>query len=385
MPFTVTNGNRFSSDFTLVLDVSTLPTTAQSDYLMALDQLMNWLALLHPPDTATGIAQEELRKSVAAGLREDADNFTAGRLEPVTALQNSFIWKGRYIEGKARLDAALFTVREEIGADHRAKEMSVTIGNGAVTPEEIKFFADVDTTLTVIRAVYGQQKQAKAGEAEIVLDQYVRKLSGIARLGLENKQTLLAQELLRCLQADYFSTQAPRLKTDYVRILFWVALTASVLLAAPYFAIRWKIWPADLGVNDFVVSHKIDVFLDAYKEFFLLTSGAALGTWLSFASRQVGLSFTDLASLDRDKRGPVYRVLFAIGLTGAAGLLFWTGAVTIGVGNLSTSHLTMGSASGAVALIIGIFCGLSEQALATAISGRATTFVQGVGGTSQTP
>lgn len=70
-----------------------------------------------------------------------------------------------------------------------------------------------------------------------------------------------------------------------------------------------------------------------FRNFFLLVAGAGVGTWLSFALRRVIVTFLDLAALEEDRLDPGVRVLFITALTSIVGLLIWTGAVSLGIGN----------------------------------------------------
>jgi hypothetical protein len=118
---------------------------------------------------------------------------------------------------------------------------------------------------------------------------------------------------------------------------------------------------------------------DEHCNFLLAACGAAIGTWASFAVRQMQFSFDDLVMVEESALKPYMRVFFVVTLTMAACMLFWNGAVNIEIGALKTQAPTF-KTSGTIALLIGLFCGLSERALATAIAGRAVAFVKSVGG-----
>jgi hypothetical protein len=200
--------------------------------------------------------------------------------------------------------------------------------------------------------------------AERLLDQYVKKLAGIGRLGLEGPHTSLATLALDELRREFVAEQAGRIKNTYVRRLGFVCAVAALLL---------------FGLYASTVTGRItSPFWNYHKAFLLAAAGAAIGTWLSFSIRRVSLSFDDLAILEEDLLDPSMRVLFVIGLTMTACLLFWTGAMNIEIGSLRTVQL--GGTSGTIAFLVGIFSGLSERALATAISGRAAAFVKGIAG-----
>lgn len=103
-------------------------------------------------------------------------------------------------------------------------------------------------------------------------------------------------------------------------------------------------------------------------------SGAAIGTWLSFSIRSLNLSFDDLGTIEDELLGPLFRISFVISLTMVLGLVFWTQAFSISIGEMKV----MPPIRGATALLVGVFCGLSERALATAMSSRAAAFVKGI-------
>ena len=119
-----------------------------------------------------------------------------------------------------------------------------------------------------------------------------------------------------------------------------------------------------------------------HKAFLIAAAGAAIGTWLSFSIRRVELSFSQLAILEEDVLDPSVRIVFVIGLALTACLLFWTGVLNIQIGELNTNAAFF-MQKGSVAMLIGVLLGLSERALATAISGRAAAFVGSVGSSAR--
>jgi hypothetical protein len=194
-------------------------------------------------------------------------------------------------------------------------------------------------------------------------DQYLTELCGIAVVGLEQPHTNLAKLALNELRSKFTAQQAGRIKNIYVRSLGAAAAVAAVALFLLYAFIR------AVG-NGWWYDHRA---------FVIVAAGAAIGTWLSFSIRRVNLSFSDLGILEEDLLDPGVRIIFVIALTLTACLLFWTGVVNIEIGNLKTSA-TEFMQRGSIAMLLGVFFGISERALATAISGRATAFVRGVGG-----
>jgi len=114
----------------------------------------------------------------------------------------------------------------------------------------------------------------------------------------------------------------------------------------------------------------------AFRNFFLLTAGTAVGTWISFSLRRVILTFLDLAAIEEDQMDPTNRVLFIIGLASAVGLLFWAGAVSVGMGGFESNI----ARHGAWAVLIGLLLSIAERTMATAVSKRATDFAGAIGG-----
>ena len=116
-------------------------------------------------------------------------------------------------------------------------------------------------------------------------------------------------------------------------------------------------------------------FVKSHKAFFLLTAGASLGVWLSFAARDVAIPFKSLATPEADLLSARQRLAFVLGLSVLAALLFWTHALNIEIGNLKTLKF-----EGATAFLIGGFFGLAERALSDSVVKRAASFVSALGG-----
>jgi len=178
------------------------------------------------------------------------------------------------------------------------------------------------------------------------------------------------------------TSEGPRIKNSYVRRLGVWALISVVLCAFFYLLVQ-----PDTQFNP-VANLRALLFpefahdpahpgqLYCFRNFFLLAIGASLGAWLAFLFRRPRLGFSDLVQMDDDLLLPVTRVIFTMVLGFVVGLLFWTGMVSIAVGNFSTNFEN----SGTTAMLIGAFCGIASQALATAVSRRAEDFAGNVGG-----
>ncbi len=395
MPFDIVDRApaRFVGDFLIQPSAGHVPNAAEQAYLDALtrqpqldgvgDRLADDetadQAITSPAASARVQARRTQRGIAVAELRKDAEAFRAGQLAPDIARDNAWVIWGTYIAERNRLSRSLFVVQDRLNAANTyAIDLLISVARDLPPPddkpskEKQDLYVAVDQATTVIRTACqrmldGADSRFRFGRAnararaERLLDEYVRKLAGIGRLGLEGPHTELATLALNGMRAEFVAAEAGRIKNNYVRSLGM----ASGLAALMFFVLYASV---DTGriTSQFWVGHK---------PFLLAAAGAAIGTWLSFSIRRVQLSFDDLAVLEEDLLDPSVRVVFVIGLTLTACLLFWTGVMNIEIGNLKTSHFV-----GTVAFLIGIFSGISERALATAISGRAAAFVKGIAG-----
>jgi len=95
-----------------------------------------------------------------------------------------------------------------------------------------------------------------------------------------------------------------------------------------------------------------------------------LGVWLSFGARKTVLRFEDLNILEEDRLEPNMRLLFAGFITLIFSLLFYTEAITIEIGNISSKSI---SDNTIISIIFGTFLGLSEQVLGKKITKKAAS------------
>ena len=213
-------------------------------------------------------------------------------------------------------------------------------------------------------------RKTESSRADRLLDQYVRKLAGIGRLGLQGSHVALGNLALAGIRDNSSLKRRVGSRIRYIQRL-GIATGIAALLS---FTMYW------IAVYAQAVS-----FFDTYKVFFLSAGGASVGTWLSFSIRRVTLSFNELGIIEEDLLDPGVRVLFVIALTVTVCLLFWTRGDEHRDRDLKTAELGSPTAPtvpiGAIALLVGLFCGIAERALATAVSGRAAAFVKGLGGT----
>jgi hypothetical protein len=210
-------------------------------------------------------------------------------------------------------------------------------------------------------------REREQARAKRLKNQYMKKLVDIGRLGLQHSHIELAKLALEGFRAEFVAQEAGRIKNTYLSSLGAAAGLVAILLFLGYALIS-----CCADKTGFFYLHKI---------FLIAAGGAAIGTWLSFSIRRVTLGFDDLSILEEDFLDPSLRILFVIALTVVVFLLFWTGAMNIEIGNLKTGDLAKPNSPlplGAISLLVGIFCGIAERSLATAVAGRASGFVKSI-------
>jgi hypothetical protein len=388
---------RFEGDFTITPVGNVQPTAEELSYVAELENALARVVQETEADAEADIGaaatqeRARIRRGFVDDLRTDATQVAAETLAAASAENNVLVRRGMYLADADRVLGTLFSIVEVFAdsayrvGESNAVDLDITVRsnlpkpNDTPTPEQRDLYVALNGALTVIKTVCQRVKKPRGrlaalfgwGEgdghvrADQLLDEYVRKLAGIGRLGLVGSQTQLASLALNALREEFAAREAGRIKNGYIRSLGLACSVVGLAFLAPYVAIQaqWIVW--EWGA--------------LHSPFLLAGAGAALGTWLSFSIRRVKLEFHQLGIIEEDLLDPSLRVLFVMGLTLAAFLLFWTGALSIEVGDLKV-NATGFKQVGSSALLVGIFFGIAERALATAIGGRAEAFVGGIAG-----
>ena len=371
-------------------------------YRLTLADVMSRLAWEYARDpqgtepAASSLRDERMKAHIATrdALRTDAEAFVAGNLDANEAAIFAPLLLGRHNETLDRLEGTLFrnALIMDKNDDRLAVDVEITITKGLPPPQhepttaQQALFAEIGGALTVIKTVYQTKYPARAWtgskprrkydqrSAQLKLDKYVRDLKGIADVGLKDNFVAMATLSLASLKAECISMEAPRIKNDYVWNLGrWAAGFAVLALAVSLLSLG--------GVPELV-------FL---KPFAIASVGAAIGTWLSFSIRRVSLSFEQLAVPEEDMLHPAARLLFVLGLTLVVMLIFYNGVMNVQIGDLNTTLLDgiPGKPDGqtgkvpslpAISLLVGLFCGIAERGLSSAVSLRADDFASSIGG-----
>jgi hypothetical protein len=391
---------RFDGDFEIVFANGYVPSGDEQVLIDHLLRACEEFAVDKQNDVAGQFSpgvillRESQRKHAVESLQQLVAGYWGGA-RPARALTDEVLLRrGQYQASRDRLRRRLFNVKLQL--DTREVEdadgedvLSINLLGGLPPPEDMpspekqQLYLDINKTLTVIRKVCdrigesaeaGWVKGANRGElrrARGLQREFLVKLEGIARIGLELPYTVMARQALTEVRGEFFALEAGRIKNMYVRRLgIWAAIAAVACLAG-----YWAIGESTQSAANWWQA----AWYQTHKNFLLAVAGAAIGTWASFSVRQVQFTFDDLLMLEEDSLDPPLRIIFVVTLTLTACLLFWTGAINLEIGALKT-RADVFMISGSVALLVGLFAGLSERALATAISGRATAFVKGIAG-----
>ncbi len=389
---------RFEGDFDLVVVSGYVPGSDDQAFLDCVETAKSEFAADKGNDVAGGFSpaviksREAQRKKAVEELRALIEDAAKIAKSPKAAVEQVFLRRGRYHALRDRLTRRLFNVslktepKKPADDDDNDLILDINLLGGLPPPQDmpsadkLELYVQINKALTVVRTVceriddssergfrvwmFGTNRDLQK-RARLLQAEFLEKLHGVAWIGLELEFTAMAKLTLAEVRNEFFVREAGRIKNMYVRRLgLWAGLTALLLILS-YVALFVGSLPWAWGYD--------------HKSFLLAAGGAAIGAWASFSVRQVQFSFDDLVMVEEASLDPPMRVLFVIVLTMAACLLFWNGAVNIEIGNLKTQAESFRQ-SGSIALLIGLFCGLSERALATAIAGRASAFIKGVAG-----
>ena len=222
---------------------------------------------------------------------------------------------------------------------------------GQVPAEQVELRDAVEQTLLVLRTMF------KDGERRFV--EYYRPLLSLAQAGLvgDAARPDLSLRALSTLRAEITAREGGRIKNQYMKALLWRA----VVLAIPLFTIG-------------AILRNTAPQSAALSNFFVLVGGSALGVWVSFGARKTTLRFEELHILEEDRLEPLIRLIFAGLLTVIIGLLFGLKAVVVTIGAVTTDRIMT---EWPVALLIGMLCGFSEQALSSTVAKHASTLFSG--------
>jgi hypothetical protein len=231
---------------------------------------------------------------------------------------------------------------------------------GSASEEEVQLRSEIESTKATLYGMFPDP--ASVPRQKKAFNEYMEKLFWIAKNGLQAPgQPKIATSALRSFQNEVLWREGGRVKNGYMKKLGQWAVMFSGAALVLYIGL--------LAVRAMTPLGNMHA---AFDSFFLLWIGAMVGCWLSFGIRNVQLTFAELGRPESDLLQPNVRLVFTGVLALTLGLIFKVGVVQIEIGELKTLDL----AKPTVALVIGLFCGIAEQALSRTVGGRASQFME---------
>jgi hypothetical protein len=239
--------------------------------------------------------------------------------------------------------------------------------------DQVDLLDKVQKVLRTVRVLYASTDSESERNQRQFRSYYVR-MYRLAQVGLEGSSVSpdIATVALATTTSDLIDDEAVNVKGAHLRILGRKATIASAGCLALYVLLRLTSshWTS---FNNFLISMRIQSNLLA--NFMLLLVGCFLGVWLSYGIRTTTFALSDLIVTDADRLTPVIRLIFAGSLTIILGIVFTIPLVEVSIGKTSVTDI---ATDPMLAFAVGCFCGVSELALPTAVSSRASEFIQSI-------
>lgn len=219
-----------------------------------------------------------------------------------------------------------------------------------------KLHLEIEKTLVVLQMLFDKDEKS--------FGLYFNQLLSLAQAGLvgDNAQPTIAINALQQFKNEIVDKKSGEVKNSYFKTLGLKALKLGII-------------PLIIGLVIIILNYYFPTCpelgkLYVFSNFLFIWSSCMLGVWLSFGARKTILKFEDLNILEEDRLEPIMRLLFAGAITMIFSLLFFTEAMTIELGNISTKSI---SDNTIVAIIFGTLLGLSEQVLGKKITKKAAS------------
>lgn len=193
---------------------------------------------------------------------------------------------------------------------------------------------------------------------------YVR-LFRLAQLGLEgNAVPDVARAALDRVTDDLLRAEGPRVKNMHLKILAKAAAKLGAIALTAYFVLRLA------ALGEWFTHFQVDPIVTS--SFMVVWVGCFIGVWLSYAIRKSVLKLRDLTVGEDDFLEPVTRLVFAGLLANVIALLLLFGVVKIAIGPLSLNAF---ATNPSIALLLGIFLGVNELLLPSAVAKRSRELI----------
>jgi hypothetical protein len=257
--------------------------------------------------------------------------------------------------------------REPNPADPNALDIYYVLEDSPQPPpaEQVELQLDIDKVLRAATRLY-------LGSEPIQMEKfraYFVRLFRIAQLGMEGQNAVptVARGVLTAVTAELIDDEAGRIKNGHLMKLGRYVIAYSVACFALYSVIYLS--PTGWFVQRLKLM-QVDPPLLA--SFAILWIGCFVGVWLSYGIRKSTFTLVDLTRTEEDRLAPHLRLVFAGLLAMILGLLFALDFVEVRIGDVSFTAI---HSSPMLALLVGLFCGISELALPASIGTRAQSFI----------
>ena len=251
----------------------------------------------------------------------------------------------------------------------------------AVPADQIKLKNEAERTLTLLRAIFPDR--AGNTEQQARFSDYFRKLLSLCQLGLVHANPEIATYALVSLHQEIVELEGGRIKNSYIRRLGIAAFKSSAVAAGVWIiaalSIRYGCDAIRLmsSVVECTTTPDTIALIPIAKTLAFVWIGSQLGSWASFNVRKVSLSVFDLSNLESDRVEPSLRLMFTGILSLVFSLIILTNMASVEIGGFDTKALKI---DGLIAFLLGAFSGLSEQALSTAVTLKASETITSVTG-----
>lgn len=250
--------------------------------------------------------------------------------------------------------------------DENAVDMEFQINTTVITPpqDQLDLKRDVERMNHALGRLFLNAKPHRLAEFRPYYVQLVR----LAQLGLAGPEAApdIAKRALEGMTAELIDNEGGRVKNNHMRRLAGWALLFAVPFLFAYVFLRF------VGPNDVLMAWLRDVNVDPRLLgcFMLLWVGCFLGVVLSYGARTTTMTLSDLTTVDADRLLPQYRLLFAGALTMLVGIFLVLRIIEFRVGeSISSSQI---ADYPMVAFLIGSLCGLTELALPSTVTRKAS-------------
>lgn len=247
-----------------------------------------------------------------------------------------------------------FTVQEnkDIKFDIKCEFQHELLSDGmnGIPESQRTLYVEVEHTNSIIKNLICTSKEVKSD--------YFKKLLSLAQVGLvgDKAQPALALESLKKLKEEILLTEGMRIKTSYMMGLG-----------------KWALLMSIASMLCFMIADYLEL---AYlKSYFIVFTGAQVGTWISFGARKFNISFEELCLFEKDMMDKSLRLVY-IGIAAVLVLLMLNlNLIHINVCGLSSETL---NERGDFVFFIGTVCGLVESSIGINLYEKANAFVRNI-------